>query len=493
MGEKWLTSGRAQIKAMQKRSSFSANATARAVLNERPCRTNAAKAEQSGHKSKHRIGTRTLLLDFSVGFHFTQTCSPDLALVPLAVRANYSAYADPILRRAVVGQGSEIAEETEDYAIHPSRRRRIRDHRALYSHYNPQYGKPKAREVCYQITPQTVQDDAGGYYDRRYPTTRYETNRTWYTSDQHTSVLDSSSNYSHIDQTQVLDPYPPQHPPGLQRFQDHSSAGIMTWAPHKHQHDFHSFAAVGGQGSGELGSVFSHAHEECSQTNRAFANPHYINNQRVYQHHIPVLSPPIYESASHGDPFLHADMSSQVLDSFPGLEDAFNEDTYDPLLREFEEVFPNNEAAESVFENSIQYCVEPEQPSDNPIPHYVSIEPAPGIARFQRKVATASTAASTKKSDQSFLRDNDDLEPRGLMLPPRDRDSQRTNVARSHEHYTDQEDEVVRVIPTWKENPAIRFFNEKVEVDAENRPLSRPGSPVFRDELNLLGKKSLWE
>jgi hypothetical protein len=511
----------------------------------------------------------------------------------LTVRGGYSAYADPILRRAVVGQKSENADDTENYAIHPSRRRRIRDQKALYSHYNPIYGKPGPREdVDQQRAPHTFQNDVGGYNEQMEPRGRYDhpnafvparhqaqhdpllncgpptPNQGWYRADQQSQASGFSPPRSfHFDnQTQVTQSGP-IHPSRIQPFQEHPNiVNPQGFDPFQRRQDFQDFASFDDQGSREFGAreqrqhIFA-AREGYPQADTAFADPRHFDDQDIYQQGsiTPIvdqqgfdqqgLTTPtpqyfddqknvqqarfttsafqhidgqgidqhpfttstyqgydgqgtyrqdftapsrlVHDAGSRIDPFRHTDASSLV-DAFP--DDTFNEDSPDPFFPE-QAVgsFLHDEALESFFGESVDYGVEPEIPEDKPIPQVVTILPNTGIARFQRSSATEATMASSNQADQSFLFEDDDNKPqaRGLMPPPTNRSYQQAKA--SSEYHDDQENVIVREFRTWKGDPAIRFFNEKVEVDAENRPLSRPGSPVFNDDLNLLGKKSLWE
>jgi hypothetical protein len=195
----------------------------------------------------------------------------------MTVRGGYSAYADPILRRAVVGQKSENADDTENYAIHPSRRRRIRDHKALYSHYNPIYGKPRPREdVDQQREPHTFQNDVGGYNDQMEPRGRYDhpnafvparhqaqhdpilncgpptpNQGSWYRADQQTEASGFSPPRSfHFDNQTHVTQSGPMRPPRIQPFQEHPNiVNPQGFDPFQRRQDFQDFASFDDQGS----------------------------------------------------------------------------------------------------------------------------------------------------------------------------------------------------------------------------------------------------
>jgi hypothetical protein len=261
--------------------------------------------------------------------------------------------------------------------------------------------------------------------------------------------------------------------------------------------DLQGFTSPAPQHFGDQGSD----QQGIDQHGFAASASRHFGDQGTYRHGVTTTATQAYDAANRINLCRRAFASSQV-NPFPHFdESAFDEDFPDPFFPdEAAGSLPNDGAVDSFFGETVDYGVEPELPEDNPIPQVVSILPNTGIDRFKRNATIETPAASSKLSDQSYLFavDGHKTQHRGLMPPPMNRNYQPTKASRPHlqernEHHDDRENDIVRQFPTWKEDPAIRFFNEKVEVDAENRPLLRPGSPVFNDDLNLLGKKSFWE
>lgn len=135
--------------------------------------------------------------------------------------------------------------------------------------------------------------------------------------------------------------------------------------------------------------------------------------------------------------------------------------------------------------------VELKQPNGNTqITQSASVVPSKGIARFKKRPTVAQT---TKPPGPTH--DQDQQVHGRQSLKPADNRSQQNEL---HQDSCKKKDalknDVVHEFKAWKDDdPKIRFFNEKVEVDVDNNPISKPEPLQIDDELNLLGKKSFWE